>query len=118
MEQVNVTPRNTVEEIIAGIWAEIVGIKQIGVHENFFDLGGHSLLAMQVISRLRDTFQIELPLRTLFEKPTIEGLAVAIIEKQAEGVAAEQVSGILAEMELQSEEEIERQLKYEGKTGA
>ena len=64
------------------------------------------------MSRVREGFQMELPLRTLFEKPTVEGLVVAIMEKRAEGVPAEQVSGILAEMESLSEEEIERQLIY------
>ena len=116
-----VRPRNPVEEMLAEIWAEVLRVERIGIRDNFFDLGGHSLLATQIISRLRDQLQMELPLRTLFEKPTIATLATAIMEKQAEGVPAEQISGILAEVESLPEEEIERPTLYsmkEGKAGA
>ncbi|HBL57377.1 MAG TPA: non-ribosomal peptide synthetase, partial [Cyanobacteria bacterium UBA8803] len=69
------TPRTLVEEILAQIWAESLGIEQVGIHDNFFDLGGHSLLATQVVSQVRETFQVELRLRRLFETPTVAGLA-------------------------------------------
>ncbi|CUS39185.1 non-ribosomal peptide synthetase [Candidatus Nitrospira nitrificans] len=77
------TPRTAVEEILAGIWAEILGVKQVGVHDNFFELGGHSLLATQVVSRIRTSFQIELPLRSLFEAPTVEGLSSVIVQARS-----------------------------------
>ncbi len=77
-------PRTAVEEILAGIWAEILGVKHVGVHDNFFELGGHSLLATQVVSRIRTSFQIELPLRNLFEAPTVEALS-AVIERAGSG---------------------------------
>jgi amino acid adenylation domain-containing protein len=70
-----VAPRTPIEEMLASTWACVLGIEQVGVHENFFELGGHSLLATQVISRVRDTISIELPLRSLFEAPTIAELA-------------------------------------------
>ena len=76
--QAYTAPRNAVEEIIAGIWSKILGAKQIGVHDNFFDLGGHSLKATQVVSRLRKAFRSEIPLRHLFEFPTIAELAAVI----------------------------------------
>src|SRR5262249_46013302 len=63
------------EEIMTGIWAEVLGLEQIGSDENFFDLGGHSLLATQVIARIRNAFQLQLPLNELFEYPTVAGLA-------------------------------------------
>jgi amino acid adenylation domain-containing protein len=70
-----VAPRSPVEEMLAEIWAEVLGFEQVSVHDNFFELGGHSLLATQVISRLRDVFQVDLPLRRIFEASTVAGLA-------------------------------------------
>jgi len=75
LELTFVAPRTPIEEMLASIWAGVLSIEQVGVHENFFELGGHSLLATQVISRVRDTISIELPLRSLFEAPTIAELA-------------------------------------------
>ncbi|CAG0937556.1 partial fengycin family lipopeptide synthetase D, partial [Thermoflexales bacterium] len=70
-----VSPRNPIEELVAGVVAAILSLERVGVHDNFFELGGHSLLATQVISRLGQTFEVELPLRSLFEEPTVAGLA-------------------------------------------
>ena len=78
-----VRPHNPVEKLLEEIWAEILGIKRIGIHDNFFDLGGHSLLATQIVLRVRDRLQMELTLRTFFEKPTIAMLATAVKEKEA-----------------------------------
>jgi amino acid adenylation domain-containing protein len=71
-------PRNPVEEMLADIWAEVLRVGQVGIAENFFELGGHSLLAIQVISRIGEYLQIELPVRTLFESPTVAGLAIEV----------------------------------------
>ena len=75
-----IAPRTPAEEIVADIWSQILKQEHISIHDNFFDLGGHSLLATQVISRLREAFKIELPLRSLFEAPTVAQL-VEHIEK-------------------------------------
>ncbi|MBD2741475.1 non-ribosomal peptide synthetase [Coleofasciculus sp. FACHB-1120] len=78
LERIFVSPRTAMEEVVAGIWTQVLGLQQVGVCDRFFDLGGHSLLATQVMSRLREAFQVELPLRYLFESPTVAGLAERI----------------------------------------
>jgi amino acid adenylation domain-containing protein/non-ribosomal peptide synthase protein (TIGR01720 family) len=71
-------PRTAVEKLLAGIWAEVLGVERVGIHDNFFELGGHSLLATQVISRVRETFRLELPLRSLFEAPQLSDFASTV----------------------------------------
>jgi acyl carrier protein len=79
-----VAPRTAEEEIIAGIWAQVLKVEEVGVEDNFFALGGHSLLATQVMSRVRNAFHVELSLRYLFEEPTVAGLAARITQRQGE----------------------------------
>ncbi len=76
----HIAPRNPTEEALAEIWQNVLGIPQVGVHDNFFALGGHSLLATRVISRVQQSFQIAIPLRAIFEAPTVAGLAAAVEE--------------------------------------
>jgi amino acid adenylation domain-containing protein len=73
-----VAPRTPIEEIVARVWADLLRLERVGAADEFFAVGGHSLLATQVISRLRDAFQVELPLRTLFEASTVADLAKRI----------------------------------------
>lgn len=89
-----VSPRTPQEELIAGIWSEILGMEKVGVMDNFFDLGGHSLLATQVISRINETFGVELPLRALFESPTVSGLSqqVSQVMQNMEGFHVPQIT--------------------------
>jgi acyl carrier protein len=73
-------PRDPTEEKLANIWAAVLRIERVGIRDNFFELGGHSLLATQLVSRIRTAFKVELPLRDLFEWPTIAELALVIKE--------------------------------------
>ncbi|HYV13038.1 MAG TPA: amino acid adenylation domain-containing protein [Pyrinomonadaceae bacterium] len=68
-------PRTPLEELVAGVWARVLGLDHVGVNKNFFDLGGHSLLATQVVTRLREAANADLPLRSIFEAPTVAGMA-------------------------------------------
>ena len=110
----SVPPRTSVEEALARIWAEVLSTDNVGVRHNFFELGGHSLLAIRVMSRISQTFQVALPLRTLFEKPTIEELAAVITERQAEGAGQEHLARMMIELEALSDEEAERLLAGKG----
>ena len=78
LETSYVAPQTPTEQTLAAIWQEVLGVEQVGTHDNFFDLGGHSLLATQVISRVRSQVQVEVPLRNFFDMPTIERLAQGI----------------------------------------
>jgi amino acid adenylation domain-containing protein len=112
LKQAYVAPRGPTEEILVGIWADVLKLDQIGIHDNFFDVGGHSLLATQVISRVRQAFQMDLPLRTIFEEPTIEELTMAIMKKLSERGGGEEMALILTEVESLSDEETKNLLKH------
>jgi amino acid adenylation domain-containing protein len=108
-----VPPRNEVEQVLAGIWAEVLKLDQVGVHDNFFELGGHSLLATQIISRIRTAFEVQLPLRSIFEAPTVSALALAIEQIQSDTPQAEEIDQLVAELEGLSEDEVQRLLAME-----
>jgi acyl carrier protein len=78
LQEAFVAPRSQSEELVAGIWSNVLGLERIGVYDSFFELGGHSLLVVQIVSRIREVFEVELPLRSLFEVPTIAGLTELI----------------------------------------
>jgi acyl carrier protein len=99
LEREYVPPASEVEEALAGIWAEALGIARVGVQDNFFELGGHSLLATQVIARIRERLRVDLPLIALFQMPTVEQLAVAVEEKILDALEALEEAEIQALME-------------------
>ncbi|MBV9790255.1 MAG: non-ribosomal peptide synthetase, partial [Chloroflexi bacterium] len=84
-DAVFVAPQTPIQELVAASWKEVLGLTQLGIHDNFFARGGHSLLATQLVSRLRKTFGIELPLRSIFETPTVAELAQQIEQALASG---------------------------------
>jgi len=78
LEESYVAPRSPMEELLVNIWAEVLKVEKVGIHDNFFNLGGHSLLATQVVSRIRERFLVHVPLRILFEKSTVASLSASI----------------------------------------
>ncbi len=81
-----VAPRNETEKILAGIVKELLNVDKVGVHDNFFDLGGHSLLATQFVSQVQEKLGYDIPLRSLFENPTVEGLANLILNNEVKSI--------------------------------
>jgi NAD(P)-dependent dehydrogenase (short-subunit alcohol dehydrogenase family)/acyl carrier protein len=113
-----VPPESEIERAVAEIWQELFGGPRIGLHDNFFELGGNSLIAIQLVSHLRRAFQVELPLSSLFESPTIAGLATAISEIQHRGKESEEIEHMLEEIEGLSPEELQAYLVQELQTGS
>lgn len=106
--QVYQAPRTSVEEVVADLWCEVLGLNKSGIHEQFFDLGGHSLLATQIIAQLRKTFHVELPLHTIFAAPTIAGLTQALINNEKQPGQIESIANALKLMQESSSEEDEQ----------
>ncbi len=107
----HVAPRDEVEQIVAELWQELLGFELVGVHDNLFDLGGHSLLATQITNWLRQTFQVPLKLQTLFDGPTVAGLARAIVENEPRPGQAREIAGLALSVEGLSNAEVERMLE-------
>ena len=84
-----VAPRTPIEQGLAEMWSEVLHVERIGVHDSFFELGGHSLVATQVMSRIRNTFQIDLPLRALFEAPSVAALSERVLDLKRTGASLE-----------------------------
>jgi amino acid adenylation domain-containing protein len=117
-----VAPRNSIERKLAEIWSELLGIEQVDVndrflvsiHDHFFDLGGHSLMAIKMFSRVREAFNVELPLNLIFTSaPTIAGLAQAIEQYMLETADVNEVVAMLKELDELSDEEIKALLESE-----
>jgi acyl carrier protein len=106
-----VAPRTPVEQALADIWRDVLGVSRVGVNDNFFDLGGHSLLATRVLSNVRRLFRLELPLRVLFEAHTVAELALAIIPYETQPGQAERIARVLQKLKGISAEEVKRELQ-------
>jgi len=104
-------PRNPIEEVLCSIWSDVLGLKRVGIHDNFFELGGHSLTATQIMARTEEAFQFDIPLRTLFESPTVAGLGESL-KAQAENARIEvlAIAQALIQLNQMSDEEVDAML--------
>jgi acyl carrier protein len=105
-----VAPRTPTEEAVATIWGTLLKLNRVGVHDNFFDLGGHSLLATKVVARLQERFAVKMPLRTLFEMPTVAAIASALEDLVAAATEEDELAALLAELEEMSEDDAQQLL--------
>jgi hypothetical protein len=109
-----VAPRNATETTLTNLWAELLGLERVGIHDDFFALGGHSLLATQTLSRVRDVFRVELPLQTVFVGAfTIAELARVIGENQVQQSEAEDVLALMEKLGELSDEQVKELLARE-----
>ncbi|HEY0727121.1 MAG TPA: amino acid adenylation domain-containing protein, partial [Pyrinomonadaceae bacterium] len=105
-----VSPRTAVEEVLAGIWREVLGVERVGIHDNFLDLGGHSMLAMRCVSAMRRLFRIDIPLRVLFETADLEELAHTLKAHEDHPGALEKRARVLQKVKAIPREELQNEL--------
>jgi acyl carrier protein len=104
-------PQTALQEVLSAVWASSLGIEKVGINDDFFELGGASVVATQIVSRLRQMFQMDLPAILLFETPTIEKLACYMIEHEARPGLTEKTATLLQRIEGMTEEEVARSLR-------
>ncbi len=107
-----VAPRTPLEEVLAGIWRDVLGVERVGIRDNFLDLGGHSMLAMRCVAAMRQLFRIDIPLRVLFESANLEGLAQALRAYEDQPGKLEKVARVLQKVKGVSPEELQKQLRH------
>jgi acyl carrier protein len=103
-------PRTPTEETLVAIWGKVLKLDKVGIYDNFFDLGGHSLLATQVMSRIRSAFSIDLPLRYMFESPTVAELTAIITRTQWKQASEPELAQILREAAATTEEDAQKMI--------
>jgi len=110
-------PRNDVEKMLSNIWCDVLSLDEVGRHDNFFELGGHSLAASRVISRVIQGFQLELPIKALFDAPTVAEMATIIAQNQTKRASNEELARMLNELDSMSEEEAQQLVPKESVKG-
>jgi acyl carrier protein len=117
LDDIYVAPRTPTEEMLATIWEGVLGIKGIGVYDNFFEMGGHSLMATQLISRVREAFNVELPVKVFFTgDPTIARLADEIEEIRLSQSSDDDIAAMLKDLDELSDEEVKALLESESQS--
>jgi len=103
-----VAPRSATESVLAGVWGEVLGIEQVGVTDDFFALGGYSLVATQIVSRVRSTLQVDMPVRLLFQHPTVGALASALTSRERKPGQLERIAQLVQRVNAMSLDEVRR----------
>jgi phthiocerol/phenolphthiocerol synthesis type-I polyketide synthase E len=106
--------RNDIDTVLLGMWEDVLGIQGIGINDNFFDLGGHSLLATQVLSRINDVFQVNLPLRIMFDAATVSELSDYLANNDKQPGRVTKIAAVLRKIEGMSTEEVADALNRRG----
>jgi amino acid adenylation domain-containing protein len=101
-------PRTPMERELAAIWAEVLSLERVGIDDNFFDLGGHSLAAARIISRVAAAFAVDLPIKVLFDRPTVAAMALAILAEQASSAHPQLIEEVFSEVEMMIDTDTQR----------
>jgi acyl carrier protein len=117
LENIYVSPRTPVEEVLAAIWEDVFDIEQVGIYDNFFELGGNSLLATQLMSRVQETLQVDVSLQSFFETATIADLAALILRDSDERVKVERTAQLILSLAQLSEDEVEQMITEQTSLG-
>jgi len=112
-EETYVAPQTAIEEVLAGIWAEVLRVDRVGRNDNFFALGGHSLLATQVVSYVREIFHFDLPLRNIFEAPNVADLAEWMLRHSDDPARIKRTAELMLELDELSDAEVGSMLSEE-----
>ena len=113
-----VAPRDAVEQALADLWAEVLKVDRVGIHDNFFEIGGHSLLATQLVSRVRSTLRVEIPLQALFRAPSVEAFAAILLQDATRKAKVEKTAQLIAKIKHLSDREVQQMLSAKTSTGS
>ncbi|MFN7503683.1 MAG: phosphopantetheine-binding protein, partial [Dolichospermum sp.] len=110
LNQIYIAPQTPIQEILAEIWAEVLGVKQVGIDDNFFQLGGHSLKAIQLIGKIRQTLELDITIRHLFTSPTVKELATVLGELAGGEDIINEIAKTIQEIAQLSPEQVQAML--------
>ena len=110
-EMAYLAPRTATERVVAAVWADVLDLDRVGVHDDFFALGGHSLLSTRVLVRVREAFQVDVPLHRIFKDPTVAGLSLALLELSGRPETIERTAELLLELGDLGDEQIEQAMR-------
>ena len=117
LESAYVAPRTAAETVIAAIWAEVLDVDRVGVLDDFFALGGHSLISTRILVRVREAFQVDVPLHRLFSDPTVDGLCRVLLEISGQAEVIERTAELLLSLSTLSDDQVQQALAADATEG-